>query len=227
MSQREFERGPDAYRRRGPSLKPRRTYLIVTEGKKTEPSYFEALKRRLHLSNVEVHVRHPEATDPKSLTDEAIRLDQRRRREAKQDYGVRYDEVWVVYDLEKPNGDRRRLHKEQQSRQKAQGISVAVSDPSFEFWYLLHFESTTGSLADGKSGIKRLKRHWPEYEKASVISEAILARTADAIVHADRCRRYHKASGGSGNPGTDVDILVQSLNAVAAEAFRFPLPARR
>jgi hypothetical protein len=227
MSVRNFERGPDTFRRRGPTQKPRKTFLIVTEGKKTEPSYFDALKRRLLLSNVEVRVHHPEATDPKSLTDEAIRLDKQRRREAKQDHGVAYDEVWVVYDLEKPHDERRRLHRGQQSRQNAHGISVAVSDPSFEFWLLLHFEFTTRPFSDCQAVIRRLKKHLPEYEKTWMVSADLLERTTEAIKYAGKCRQHHQACNGSGNPSTDVDLLVQNLNAVAAAAYQFPLPARR
>jgi hypothetical protein len=98
----------------------------VTEGKKTEPYYLRALCRRLSLSTAEVIVHHPEATDPKSLTDEAIELSRARRQMAKRSYLVPYDEVWVVYDLEKPHDERRRLHKNQQAKQKAHGVQVAT-----------------------------------------------------------------------------------------------------
>jgi hypothetical protein len=37
MSRPAFDRGSDFYRRREPTRKPRKTFLIVTEGEKTEP----------------------------------------------------------------------------------------------------------------------------------------------------------------------------------------------
>lgn len=226
MSHPDFDRGPDFYRRRGPVQKPRKTFLIVTEGEESEPNYFNALRGRLLLTNLEVHVHHPEGTDPKTLTDEAIRLDKQRRREAKRGYGVAYDEVWVVYDLEKSHDERRRLHKGQQSRQKAHGISVAISDPSFEFWLLLHFEFTTRPFDDCKAVIKRLKKHLPEYDKASNVAAGVLERTAEAIRNARKCREHHRTCDGCGNPSTQVDILVQSLNAVAAPAYQFQVAVR-
>jgi hypothetical protein len=223
MSQRDFERGPDFYRRRGPTQKPRRTFLIVTEGEKTEPSYFEALRNRLHLTSVEVHVYHPEATDPRSLTEEAIRISADRKRRARNSYAVvPYDEVWVVYDLEKTGDERRRLHRSQQAKQKACGLRAATSDPSFEFWLLLHFRYTTCPFPDCRAVIKQLKRHLPEYEKRLAVPDLkiLLDRTKDAIKNADTCRKHHRACNGSGNPSTEMDVLVRSLDAVASTAFR-------
>lgn len=227
MSHRDFNRGPDSYRRRRPTLEPRRTFLIVTEGEKTEPSYFRALRDRLRLTNVEVNVYHPEATDPKSLTEAAIQLGRQRESKARKGDGVAYDEVWVVYDLEKTNDERRRLHKGQYDRQKASGIHAATSDPSFEYWLLLHFQYTTSPFPDCKAVIRHLKRHLPGYEKASTISDALLDRTAVAIKHAEQCRQHHRGCGGSGNPSTRVDILVQNLNSVAAAPHRFLVAARK
>jgi alcohol dehydrogenase class IV len=96
---RSFNRGPQAYRReRGGQRSTGKAFLIVTEGEKTEPNYFRALKKHLQLSNADVEVFHPPATDPISLTDEAIKLCNERARKAKKDsWSVEYDEVWVVY----------------------------------------------------------------------------------------------------------------------------------
>jgi hypothetical protein len=113
MTRADFRRGLESYRRIPPTKAPRRTFLIVTEGKKTEPNYLDALRRKLHLSIAEIVVHHPEATDPKSLTEMAIELGKTRRREARNSLLVPYDEVWVVYDLEKPHDERRQLHKSQ------------------------------------------------------------------------------------------------------------------
>jgi hypothetical protein len=223
MSRSDFERGTGFYRRPRPTQKPRKTFLIVTEGEKTEPNYFHALRSRLHLTTVEVHVHHPEATDPKSLTEAAIRLSEERGREAKKGHGVQYDEVWVVYDLEKPGDERRRLHKSQGSKQQARGVRAATSDPSFEFWLLLHFRYTTRPFADCKAVIKQLKRHLSDYDKAAAITAVVLEQTAVAIKNAEDCRKHHRACDGSGNPSTEVDILVRNLNAVASVAYRFQI----
>ena len=55
------------------------SFLIVTEGSKTEPNYFKALRDRLRLVAADVDIEHPEGTDPIVLTQHAItRRDERR-----------------------------------------------------------------------------------------------------------------------------------------------------
>jgi hypothetical protein len=221
MTRADFRRGPEFYKRAAPSRTPGKTFLIVTEGKMTEPNYFEALRKRLNLSTVEVFVHHPEATDPKNLTDEAIRLSKAQKRKARDGFVVAYDEVWVVYDLEKPHDERRRLHKGQKDKQRAHGVRVATSDPCFEFWLLLHHRYTTRAFADCDEVMKALKKMLPTYKKAAEIPDSVLALTPVAVEHAERCRKHHKESGGDGNPSTDVDFLVRALNGAASDAFQF------
>jgi hypothetical protein len=221
MTRADFRRGPESYRRAGPTRAPRKTFLIVTEGKKTEPNYLRALCRRLRLSIAEVVVHHPEATDPKNLTEAAIELGKARRREARNSLLVPYDEVWVVYDLEKLHDERRQLHKSQQGKQKAHGVRVVTSDPCFEYWLLLHFQYTTRPFTDYNHVVRSLKKHLPDYQKASDIQDSVLCRTPDAVKNAEKCRKHHKDCGGDGNPSTDMHLLVRSLNEAASGAFRF------
>jgi hypothetical protein len=221
MTRADYRRGPESYRRAAPTKAPRKTFLVVTEGEKTEPNYLRALCRRLSLSTAEVVVHHPEATDPKSLTDAAIGLSKVRKQEARNSLLVPYDEVWVVYDLERPHDERRQLHKSQQGKQKAHGVRVATSDPCFEYWLLLHFQYTTRPFTDYNHVVRALKKHLPDYEKASNIHDSVLCRTPDAVKNAEMCRKHHKDCDGDGNPSTDIHLLVRSLNDAASDAFRF------
>lgn len=50
------------------------SFLIVTEGLKTEPNYLELLRKRLHLAAADVEIVHPNGTDPVTLTERAIEL---------------------------------------------------------------------------------------------------------------------------------------------------------
>ncbi len=51
-----FERGKNRenYQRRGNLLSPKKTILIVCEGKQTEPNYFNALRSTLRRKNIRV-----------------------------------------------------------------------------------------------------------------------------------------------------------------------------
>ena len=50
-----------------PSLSSGQSFLIVTEGEKTEPQYFYALRDRLRLAATDVDIEHPKGTDRLTL----------------------------------------------------------------------------------------------------------------------------------------------------------------
>jgi len=105
---RSFARGPASFRRGRPGLPPSgKTFLIVSEGEKTEPNYFRSLQKYLRLAAADVDIEHPEGTDPLTLTRAAIDLRDQRKKLTKKGFAVAYDEVWGVFDLEKPHDQRR------------------------------------------------------------------------------------------------------------------------
>jgi hypothetical protein len=222
---RSFARGPATYRRGKPLFTPSgKAFLIVTEGEKTEPNYFKALRNRLQLNATDVEIVHPEGTDPITLTHKAIELREARRREAKQGLVIAYDEVWVVFDLEKPHDERRKLANKAMAMKDAKGIRFAISDPAFEFWLLLHVEYTTTPFADCDTVIKRLERHWPGYSKGQTLSSEDMDKLPTAVQHAQRCREHHAAGAGDGNPSTKVDLLARALNSATRPHLQFQLP---
>ena len=225
MSRRRvFARGPAAFRRGKPDFPPSaKAFLIVTEGKKTEPNYFIALRNRLQIAAADVEILHPEGTDPLTLTNEAIRLRDNRKRMAKKGFAIAYDEVWVVFDLEKPHDERRKLAVAAMALKEATGIKFALSDPCFEYWLLLHEEYTTALFADCDAVVKRLEGHWNGYEKGQIPSSAFLEKLPTAVLHAERCREHHESCGGDGNPSTKVDFLARDLNSATRGHLQFKL----
>lgn len=214
------------YRRSKPTRPNGKSILIVTEGNVTEKNYFEAVKNKLRLSNTEVRVEHPEGTDPVTLTKAVIKLRKEREREAKtSNFVVPYTEVWVVFDLEKQHDIRRTQARK--AREGAKGIKFIESDPSFEYWRLLHEPNgyTTKFLPDGNAVLKELKQHCPAYTKSEVPDQATLNRVPLAVTNAMKCRKHHEAVGGSGNPSTNVDLLVRSMNSAAGKNLQFRLPS--
>lgn len=226
MSQRRnFSRGPSFYRRGTPRFQSSgNTFLIVTEGAATEPSYFNALRLRLELSATDVVIVHPSGTDPITLTNAAIKLRDDRKREAKQGIAVPYDEVWVVFDLERTHDQRRAQAKAARSLKGVAGIKFADSDPCFEFWLLLHHEYTTRPFENCAEVERFLKKHCPSYEKGNGTEiSRFLDRISTAVVHALRCRKHHATSLGDGNPSTRVDCLITRMNAATREHLRIGL----
>jgi uncharacterized protein YnzC (UPF0291/DUF896 family) len=223
MSQKPSYRGPPS--RKLPKHSPSgKIFLIVTEGAKTEPNYFKKIRDRLKLTVNLVEVIHPEGTDPLTLTREAIQLRDARQKEAiKSSTIVAYDEVWVVFDLEKPHDQRRKLAQQAKALKGVRGIHFAVSNPAFEYWLLLHWEYTTAPFADCGDVCKRLKNHWPNYGKELVPGSECIEKFPTAIKYSERCRQHHENCGGAGNPSTEVDKLVRELNDAARKPYYFEL----
>jgi hypothetical protein len=231
---RSFKRGPNAYRRAPPRFAPSgKAILIVTEGEKTEPNYLKSLRDRFQLSATDIVIVHPEGTDPVTLVTKALELREERKREAREGLVVEYDEVWVVFDLERPHDERRRLAAQALAHPEAKGLKFAHSDPCFEYWLLLHGEFTTASFADCAAVAKRLEKHWKGYAKGQTPAPEFLDKVPVAVTHAERCREYHRAAktvanppGTTGNPSTAVDLLVRSMNEATRLHLQFQLSER-
>lgn len=219
-----FARGSKYYARRKPLRPPSgRSFLLVTEGEKTEPNYFGALINKLRLTSVDVEIVHPEGTDPITLTQHAIELRERRRIAAKHGEHVPYDEIWVIFDLEKRGDIRRDQAARARYLEGVKSISFARSDPAFEYWLILHFEYTTAPFSNADEAVKRLRRSWADYEKCCTPRDELFTMTAFAADNARRCREHHERVGGDGNPATEIDLVIRNLNEATRPHFRLPL----
>lgn len=204
-------RGPRIFhdlRRRPPTRVPRARILIICEGIKTEVGYFTELKRQERNSLVEIEV-DPEGGVPKTLVERAAarkkEADRASRRQ--EDENLKFDEVWCVFDVDEhphlPDA-------KQQARDN--GIHLAISNPCFELWALLHFAEQTAYIhrhdvaTKLKSYLPRYKKQlpceqlWPRYEIAKTRAEKLL-------------ERQEKNGTPEGNPSTLVHSLVESIRS--------------
>src|SRR5271156_3507691 len=124
----------DRLRRRRPFREVKRRILIICEGEVTEPKYFNDL-RHLTRSLIELSI-EPGGT-PKTLVERAVDLKKAAARDAKRgkDENLKFDVVWCVFDV-----DEHPYLAEAQQQARVNGIKVAVSNPCFELWALLHFQ---------------------------------------------------------------------------------------
>ncbi len=191
-----------------------KTILIVTEGEKTEPSYLIALRNRLRLSSTDVVVSKADGTDPASVVNFAIeRVAERKRKAKKSTTIVPYDSVWAVFDTERY--DTNPKLKDAITIAKNKKINLAISNPCFEYWVLLHFEYTTAQFASCDEVIRRIesKRHIQNYDKAKLPNGILIERIPIAVTNSEKCRAYHTDAGVEGkNPSTEVDLLVREMN---------------
>jgi hypothetical protein len=119
-------------------------YLIVCEGEKTEPNYFQGIKRRINNSYSDrIKVKERLDIDIKGIgknTGNLVSfvetlLDEVGRMESQG--VVPYGHVWIIFDKDDFPDDQ---FNNAIDRAEARGYHAGWSNESMELWFLLHFE---------------------------------------------------------------------------------------
>lgn len=186
-------------------LSKKQRFLIVCEGKKTEPNYF--LKFPIPKNSV-VNV-HGVGANTESLIRKAIEL----REQAKTIEDIEYDQVWCVLDRDSFSA---KSFNAAFDIAKKNNIELAYSNEAFELWYVLHFQylDTGISRKDYINLLTKLLNY--KYEKKSeTIYDEILPRQNQAIQRAKKLyAQYQPKNPDKDKPSTTVYILVEKLNAL-------------
>lgn len=172
----------------------RRAVLIVCEGRNTEPCYFHRLVRELGLSaTVKVEIQGaPGCTDPQGLVDFALAEQRKREHEARSDLTkAEFEDVWVVFDVEHAESGRQAAILGAVRAALRGGVSLAISNPSFEVWYILHDRPTPPGLVcsdDARPVLEKLVGRKLDKSLASADARAkwAMPQTATALRHAER-----------------------------------------
>lgn len=124
------------------------------EGQKTEPAYFGLLKQQCNDVSILLHT-STTRTDPRQILGRA-------KRYIKKNPLGKNEEIWIVVDVDKREKDTFISLFEWDNESKKHG--VAISNPSFEYWLLLHYDpgDCIQSLNDC---INRLRQYLPNYKK--------------------------------------------------------------
>ena len=77
----------------------------------------------------------------------------------------------------------------------ANDISIALSNPCFELWFLLHFEYSTGHMKNYADVIKRLTTYFPGYDKNVDVYGDLVDRLNTAIRNGKKLQRHHSENG--------------------------------
>lgn len=151
----------------------RKLFVIATEGAKTEPQYFRILAGQLAL--VEVHcLKRTSGSDPsKVLKSMDAHLGSA---------GIRPgDEAWLVVDRDHwTDAQLDALHT---WTTQAANRGLAVSNPKFEYWLLLHFEEGKGVATPAECD-RQLRKHLPRYDKLLSDGDVMSGSVADAVERA-------------------------------------------
>lgn len=188
--------------------------LIVCEGEKTEPNYFNGLRDHHSLSSANVEVCGNCGSSPLSIVTYA----KQRYREEK-DAGDAFDKVYCVFDQDAHVDYTKAVAAIRGATPKDTYFAI-TSVPCFEYWLLLHFIYTTkpytalpGNSA-GNQVLAQLKIYMPDYTKGDNDTFSVLIDQLDfAKNNAARSLQFAKANN-TDNPSTHVHELVAFMQSI-------------
>lgn len=200
-------------RRRGPTRDRLPLILVVCEGQITEPQYIHGFSVARGVTTVRLDVRAP-GGDPLALVKRAIKVRDTARAEARRadDEDLAYDQSWCVVDVDQhPQLD------EARALAAKSGLELAISNPCFELWLLLHFADQSAHLPVADAA-RKLTRYLPGYDKHLRFAD-LDGGYADAVRRAVALeRRHQEMDSASGNPSTGVYRLMQRIDANSRSA---------
>lgn len=187
-------------------------FLVVCEGTKTEPNYFEALINNCYSTVREVQI-EGEGMATVKLVERTL--------EIKNDLELRnamtFDRVWVVFDKDDFDDFNKAIEKA-----KKLGFKTAWTNEAFELWYYLHFEYLDTGISRG-AYIEKLESAFQnkmdnknfKYKKGNPDIYKLLKQYG----REDLAKRYAKKlrdmftdkNYASHKPCTMVDLLVNEL----------------
>jgi hypothetical protein len=188
-------RRENSQRRRPGSREPADRILIVCGGVVTEPGYFEGLRQFHRNPAIKVVIKR-KPVDPASLVRYAVTL--------RDNDADSFDDVWCVVDVDDFD-----LEPAVTLAAK-KNISLAVSNPCFETWLVLHFTNHTAPLACYSEANRVLLKFVPDYGKTRLE----FARYADGVDRAvERAEKLaERGREHLANPASGVWALVRKFD---------------
>ena len=209
MRSKKIQHVAEQLKRKRGTRDARPRFLICFEDGKSAPRYFDALRKHRGFTRESFVVDFDSSgTDPASVVQRANELKSRLSREDtfSEDDG---DQVWCVVDI-----DQHSTMKDAQKLAQSAAIELAISNPCFEYWVLLHFEESAHLVADCAELIRRyLRKHIADYNKGRTDFSAIVDQ---ADVAAERAARQLEGKAESDPlqccPCTLVFRLIRSIS---------------
>ena len=187
-------------------------FLIVCEGEKTEPLYFNSFPRKNTKKEIiEIECKDSGGkTSAMQVVNKAIEL--------KNKSNNKYDSIWAVFD--KDQNAPETFHKAIEKAEN-ENIKIAWSNEAFEIWYILHFQYLESSISRSqyKNIIEKVITEKSNtkfrYTKSTKNMYELITSLGDqskAILYAKKMEKKHENTPYAlCNPRTTVYKLVEEL----------------
>ena len=196
-------------KRRVATRAPRKTLVVFCEGEKTEPVYLDALKRQPSVRDIAAVDLRVETTRGGSVPRTLVKMATEARRRAI-DEEAEIDEFWCVFDVEWPRNHPALPEAIQQAR--ANDINLAVSNPCFELWLILHFRDQSAWLDNDQA--RRLRGAIDGSTDKDLNAAKYMPLLADAAKRGTELDRRHfrnKTAFPHDNPSSGMHRLLAAV----------------
>lgn len=178
----------------------RRLFIIAVEGAITEPQYFAM------FNDLNATIKVQCLTDAHKSSPQKVL--ERLKKSLKEEELRGEDEAWVVIDKDQWQDEQ--IMRLFSWSQENKNYGMALSNPKFEYWLLLHFEDGTG-IESPSDCDQRLRKHLSDYDKRIEKRKFTLEMIEKAIARA-RNRDYPPCKDWPRSPGrTTVYRLVENI----------------
>jgi len=199
--------------------------LIVCEGTKTEPHYFEAF-RCAYREQLKAIVIRSGGSAPISIFEAADRLYWEDLSSVDGDKSLAFDVVYCVFDRDIHPSFDLAMAKIDSSKEKLP-IHAIVSYPCFEFWLILHFGFTRKPFAKTSKKsigdvVKKKLQDFPGFESYKESEknayELTKVRLRDSIKYSKQAVR-DAIEEKNPNPSTHIHTLVERLLGLVRDSL--------
>lgn len=158
--------------------KPKPKITFICEGKNSEPHYFQALRRHLEWTLVDI-VTVPGVGVPSTIHKRAVA---EKKKNNTGDSFTDRDQYWAIFDR-----DEHPCYYTAQASCKKDDIELGISNPCFEVWLILHLQDY--DKPDGRHEVQKLFNELTgvtDSKAKSFAYDDIAKNFADAVSRSER-----------------------------------------
>ena len=165
------------------SRKPKKIILIGTEGNNQNRKKNILLLLIKLKVNIKINVAKGNNTDPEGVIHDLLKTAKQEELDLKQG-----DILACFIDVDFKKGREKELRAAiKLARQN--NVSLYLSNPCFEVWYLLHFRYSTKPYCSNDEAIRDLNSYISDYSKSKDVFELIVGNSKQAIENSKKVGR--------------------------------------